>query len=846
MIFRFEKLIYKIKGGIKYNLPPLSKASIAIGLLFSFSNLWAQSPILENSNQIIERKPTPKLGASGLESLSQRASQSGVIMSADSSERDTQNETVELIGNVQVIYQDQHLSCDRARINLRSKSIDAIGNVSFISSKAQISGERVLLEYETNSGLIFNGYVQSGNVIFEGSQIQKLSETEYIADDARYTTCTTCPESWTFTGDKIRAELGGYAYIKNSVLKFADIPIFWLPYIAVPLKTDRQSGLLTPTMGSRGLGGWTYSQGYFWAISPSTDATLNLTNYEYRGLKTLANYRFVLSPTSRGDLDFGFLNDRVFKEDTRLNKFRSAEDGQTNTSLQRWFLRYNNYFDLPDGFVQRTQINTASDLQYPKDFPLETLNNGDPAMETRLSLTKNTDSWHSSLDVSYYQNLLQSNPLAHNDNSVHRIPEIQISKINTRIYETDFFGSFNLKYNNFVRFGSDWDNLSTDSQGNRYIKNTGGGPECDTPSWDQNPLCRVIDDGVYTAGQDQIRTGQRIIFNPQIMYPKKIENFELMPILSYNESQYFFPVAADNEKNHHIRRYLRFDIAARTSLSRLYGDFSSLQSERYKHEIQPEIRATSVPWIQEPINRFFGEKNSDDFSFNSDSSISNLDLNGTNGLQYDYYDRILNRKQISVALTNKLTRKSWINGSPNYLQFFTWRLAQTHDIFRAEKNPNTQTPNLNSDISFNFGWITLTNSTVYHFFQKVSDSNTRVRLRNEQNDFIQFEQYLKYDIIDNQEQTGKRTESYVISGRKELKWVDLVGKIGYSLNPADYLSQWGYGTQFRLPGDCLYLGLIHYKSSRDKEPEFELSVNFAWDGNKIPRLKESVMTTFGF
>ncbi len=793
---------------------------------------------------------------SSLETLAadgQTALIQGISISADSMDRDTQNETVDLSGNVQIIYQNQHLSCQRAKINLRSKSLDASGNVIFVTPKAQISGARVILEYESGTGLIYDGYVQSGSVIFEGTQIQKLSENEYIADNAKYTTCTTCPEAWNFSGEKIRAELGGYAYIKNSTMRFGGVPMFWFPYIAVPLKTDRQSGLLTPSIGKRGEGGLTYSQGYFWAISRSTDATINLTNYEFRGLKTLLNYRYVLTENSFGELDFGFLNDRVFSDESRLNTFRTDSEKNSRSKFERWFLKYSNYFDLPDGYVQRTQINTASDLQYPKDFPLETLNNGDSAMESRFSISKNTSSYHWSVDASYYQNLLQSNPIAGNEGAVHRIPEIQFSKSLSQIGDSNFFGSFDFRYNNFVRFGSDWDNLTYDDKnGNQtkdadepyYIKSSG--LDCSKQGWEQSPQCKLINDGNFLAGQDLIRTGQRFIFNPQILYPVKYQSLELTPAMSYHETHYLLPVSGSEESPHNTRRYFRFDLGARTIFSRIYGDFSSIQSERVKHEVHPEVRLSFIPSVQQNRNKFFGFDNSDESSFQTDSSISELDLNGINSLQYDYNDRVLNRKSLSLALSNKLIRKYWESGKPNYRQFFSWRIAQTHDIYKSERNPNTQTPNLNSDMTFDFDWITLSNSLIYHFFQEVSDSTTRIRFQSPSTDFIQVEQLLKYDLVDNEQTTGPRRESYVVSAKKGISWLDLVGKIGYSANPSTYLSQWGYGAQIRFPGDCLYFGLVHSKQAIDKEPEFDVSMNFSWDGNKIPRISESVIEKFGF
>ncbi|MEZ0391710.1 MAG: LPS-assembly protein LptD [Pseudobdellovibrionaceae bacterium] len=777
----------------------------------------------------------------------------GITIQADSMDRDTENETVDLVGNVQVIYQDQHMTCEKARINLRAKSLDATGNVLITSPKANLAGQRIIMDYETNTGVILNGYVQSGNVLFEGSQIHKLSEVDYVADDARYTTCTTCPEAWSFSGTKIRAEIGGYAYIKNSTMKFAGVPVFWLPYLAVPLKTDRQSGLLTPTIGQRGLGGLTYSQSYFWAMSRSQDSTWNFTNYEFRGPKGLLNYRYALTESSEGEMDFGILKDRVFSDDQRLNTFRPPD--ARGDSIQRYFLRYNHYYDMPDGFTQRVQLNTASDLQYPADFPLETLNNGDPAMESRLSVTKNSDYYHWGLDSSLYTSLMQSNPLGGNEFAVHRLPELRFSQTQRKIGNSEFLGSFDFQYVNFARAGGAFDNMDSpyDPTGDtkRQVDHTNSA-KCNNPqdpfAWEKDPDCKPVYDGKFNSGTDLIRTGQRFEFRPSIIRPMKFQNLEVFPRLTYRETHYVFPdVLPKGMDTHNTRRYFRADLSARTTLSRIYGDFSSLQSERIKHEIQPEVTATTIPWIYHPQHEFFGEDNQENVPYESNPALNDAVINGPAGLQFDYFDRLDNRKVITFGLTNKLTQKFWEYGSPVYLQFLFWRISQSYDVYQAERNPNARPlSELVSDLNINLRYLQIYQNAKYKPYQKVTDTSSRVRILNSKNDFFQ----VKYDVTYPPGSEGEadivgRTEGYVISARKGVSFFDFIGKLNYGIRPQNALLAWGYGAQIRLPGDCLYIGLTHFKPV-DKKPEIELGVNFAWDGSARPQLDESILTAFGF
>ncbi len=360
----------------------------------------------------------------------------GFLVTAEKMERDTVQQTVKLTGQVQMTYEDQHIKADSITIYMRQRQIECDGNFEIITSQNTVTGQYALLDYESNTGFIIDGVLQTGPLVFKGQLLLKKSNDQYIADQAQYTSCKTCPAAWSFSGSLIRADLGSYAYIKNAVLRVGGIPILPLPYLIVPLKSDRQSGLLPPEIEKSQKGGLTIAQPFFWAINRSQDLTYTLQSYELRGIKNHFNYRYLATEKSGGDLNFGFLNDRAFGNEDRL---RSYYPGESLGSLNRWFFRYSHYFDLPGDLVQRSQFNTSSDLQYSKDFPGESLNHGDPSMENRVSLSKNTEDQHLSIDTSYHVNLLQSDPLSNSDEGIHRLPEVRFAKTYKEINQTNFY-----------------------------------------------------------------------------------------------------------------------------------------------------------------------------------------------------------------------------------------------------------------------------------------------------------------------------------------------------------------------------------------------------------------------
>ena len=774
----------------------------------------------------------------------------GILISAGSGVRDSENELLELDGGVQLIYHDQNISCDSAKINLRAKKIEAKGNVKITSPTTTIGGDHIILDYENNTGIIYNGFVKSGNVLFEGQVLQKVSENEYYVVDADYTTCTNCPSTWKFSGSSIRAELGGYAYIKNSVIRAGIIPILWLPYLVVPLKSDRQSGLLTPEFEHTDAGGFTISQSGFWAISRSTDMTLALKNYELRGLKALLEYRYALDENSGGQINYSIINDQAFKNEARFNTFRNSTT--RNVAINRWTMRYNHYQELPEGFVHRLQLNDASDLQYSRDFFKETLNHGDAAMENRMSLTKNTKDQHYSLDSSYYKNMLHADPLENNDDAVHRLPEIKFSQVSRYIGKSDFLYTLDLNYVNFARSSSAYDDLvklQVDKSAIRFPRNN-----TSSPRWEDQAGHELLRDGFYNQNTDLIRTGQRLDFNPVLYRSFHLgDALEITPKMGYRETHYLFPnlptPPGEEVDTNNIRRYIRSEINARTTMSQVYGNKGDIHPDLWKHEIQPELKYTRLPWIDHRSHPFFGYQQQSEAPYFTQNTINDDDTGSDSSLQFDYNDRIYDRNLVTYSVTNRLVQKRWINNEPEYRQVGLLRLSQSYDAFQAEKEEKDSVVASKkqpwSDISAlldvrldNFETL----STASYFpYQKVTKTNSRIRVIDDKGRFAQVGLILKYNIVVGEEvDTTSRTQDYSFSTGLITTHMNFVGKITFDgaktdvhndffRGANDRIRSYSYIAQFKPSGDCLALRFI-FEQVTGGGNSTGLALDFSFDG----------------
>lgn len=767
----------------------------------------------------------------------------GILINADSMFRDNEKETVELEGNIQIVYQGQHIKADKARISQKARHVELFGNVEVMNQDNTIVGDRVFLDYENNTGMIYEGYVQAGPVTFAGHTLQKTGESTYIVDGAEYTTCTNCPATWSFSGSKVRAELGGYAYIKSAVIRFGELPVFWLPYLIVPLKSERQSGLLTPGVEISDRGGLALSIPYFWAIDRSSDLTVEPKYYFKRGLKGSVEYRYMLNETSSGTLRAATLRDKVFADDSRYNLY--LPDHKKNTTFDRWFVGYDHYYEMPSGIIQRAQLNLASDLQYPKDFPTETLNHGDSAMENRVSFTKNSADTHLSVDSSYYVNMLHGDPLSGNEDAVHRLPELKYSQLPVNIGETNFIYSYNLSYVNFARSGQAYDDMSQPSpSGPRFPKNT-----CNSPNWEDDPNCSREYDGSYDPSIDLIRTGQRLDFQPTIYYPIKISNgFDVIPRVSLRETHYGFNIP-DNE--HLERRYIRTEVTTRTSLSRIYGDTFNSKATRYKHEIIPEVTYTRIPWLQQSDHPFLGKGSNQDTPFASRDYITDLDIASDYGIQFDYDDRVYDRNLITMAVTNKITQKSWLSDRPVYRQIGYLKVSQSYDATQSGGTSKEPWSDLSTILDVRLKNFQTYSTFNYFPYQQVTNASSRIRVLDDEGRFIQAQLTQQYKITPGQDvDKNQRQEDYTFSAGIITSYLNLMGKVVYDANwknsnNQNQLKSWAYIAQIKPPGDCILVTFIHDQITGG-DSNFKLSFEFNFDGQKKQPLPVDALDSYGF
>ena len=146
------------------------------------------------------------------------------------------------------------MDADDATLNVSTGQLTAVGNVHFREGLRDIFADRLDLNINTSKGVIFHGriFILDGNFTLDGRVLERLSEDQYVIEDATFTTCSVVEGEripWQFKADRAQLDLDGFLYARNARFCILDIPVLYLPAVVFPAKRERSTGLLTPSAG---------------------------------------------------------------------------------------------------------------------------------------------------------------------------------------------------------------------------------------------------------------------------------------------------------------------------------------------------------------------------------------------------------------------------------------------------------------------------------------------------------------------------------------------------------------------------------------------------------------------
>lgn len=233
------------------------------------------------------------------------------------------------------------VQADEGTFNMKTKEGDVSGNVLMTTSAGVLSASagHVNIPSETGTFKDLEFDIEEGGFNINSDEALKVSEFEFQLQNTDLTSCH-CPDGtkpWEIKAGSCNITQEGYAHIYNPTMWFEGMPIFYSPYLAVPVKRERASGLLTPQAGYSNQNGVLYRQPIFFDLDDSTGATLS--PFVATNSRVGAELDFEKRFSAKSRLDAGFIYSNESLRFTTVDGQRVPElrgldlDGVSDTTI---------------------------------------------------------------------------------------------------------------------------------------------------------------------------------------------------------------------------------------------------------------------------------------------------------------------------------------------------------------------------------------------------------------------------------------------------------------------------------------------------------------------------------
>ena len=279
---------------------------------------------------------------------------------------DKTEEKIVAAGEVEVIYKQVKLFADRIELDTKTKDVLATGKVTLQLPEEVVDCEKLSFNLDTQQGKLDKalGRIQP-SVTYEAAAIERKADNLYELEKAKFTSCSQPTPRWNFSFSKAEFKKNDYVTMRNAVLSIKKVPIFYWPYLRYPLDQNKRStGFLMPKIGYSGVKGFTFSQGFYWALARNMDASFSLDYYGAKGIGAGMEYRYLFSPTSGGDINLYYF---TFKTPAPVTS-ATGEVTQPVKPDDAYIIRWNHNQTLPLGFTLVASVDYQSSFNFLREF----------------------------------------------------------------------------------------------------------------------------------------------------------------------------------------------------------------------------------------------------------------------------------------------------------------------------------------------------------------------------------------------------------------------------------------------------------------------------------------------
>ncbi|HIE0647508.1 TPA: LPS assembly protein LptD [Serratia marcescens] len=324
-----------------------------------------------------------------------------VTINADDSRADYPKSAL-FSGNVRVEQGNSTLTAKEVELNQTEKpgqtepvrTVTATGDVHYSDNQIKLKGPKAWSNLNTKDTDVYEGDYQMVGRQGRGDadKMKMRGANRYtILENGTFTSCLPGDDSWSVVGSEVihdREEQ--VAEVWNARFRIGGVPVFYSPYLQLPVGDKRRSGFLIPNAKYGSNNGFEFMLPYYWNIAPNYDATITPHYMSKRGLQWQTEFRYLVQP-GLGLMEFDWLPD---------DKEYSKEDPNNST---RWLFYWNHNGVMDQVWRFNVDYTKVSDYKYFTDLDSKYGSTTDGYATQKFSLGYANENWNATLSSKQFQ-----------------------------------------------------------------------------------------------------------------------------------------------------------------------------------------------------------------------------------------------------------------------------------------------------------------------------------------------------------------------------------------------------------------------------------------------------------
>jgi LPS-assembly protein len=334
-------------------------------------------------------------------------------------------------GHVQITFQDFVISGEEAQYDTETREGFITGKVHFTQKQQWLSCSRAEFSFSTHTGVFYDasGYTDR-QFLISGRTIRKTGPDTYRIEEGFITACLENRPKWSFSAARTNLRVDHTASLHNTAFKIKGVPVFYFPYLVLPLeKKRRSSGLVPFHTGNSTSKGRVVSEGWYQTLGTSADTLIYGDYFTMRGLALGGVFRARPNPETRFNLQVYGIHDKLDQGGVQL-----GVDGESQ---------------LRDDWRAVARVNITSNFSFRQAFA-ETFRSATVPLEKATAfLTRNHNSISTNIAFERQEVVFPTRSLV-----VRKLPSLEFSSLGTPLGRSPFILSYRTALDGISRLDS--------------------------------------------------------------------------------------------------------------------------------------------------------------------------------------------------------------------------------------------------------------------------------------------------------------------------------------------------------------------------------------------------------